>query len=650
MGYGTCVYENPFAGTTDCIQYSGSGFTDASAKAACDKAMGGMAVGVLAKGTRCFASTNPMLAGHCYTTEGASAQAMPMLLLPQIPMMSTCAQVEQACTTWSRGRFVKGTACSGKSAFGAAAGAPTAASAPTAAPVKAPIDACKIAPGPMGSAHIHTNSIGYPSNCKDAPAKNSPYQLPPRWKADSYMVSLPYNTSEEGYSTEGTVYYDFTKNWKRADTFVTKGKVPFGFNGPADDWTGRKSQTMLHRGDKMYFIYHMEDGSKTCTYVDMLVGILRPDWYLDNRGSGTSVQYLGNQHIYHKGRPTLVRQWRKKDFADMYFTMSVQADKSKDGVHWPIQMNFPGEGFGPDGLQNYWNHKILGDDDDVFFPDKGLDCQKHQYGGDTEMGGPPDMDKKKIPSKLNVDEAGWFELEWTGSPQGPSLARAMFAAGKKNQTSQATTPPGAVDIGGKGQLHACEEQSGKILVTAKVQHKGWTAIGMRPASSSKCSMVPARINAHHMIDNKWTVHSGDTTNSMRGGDLKEFISKAKAAQDVEVTLQDTITSMIFLEPKSQDGKMHFSFAMGSSPVMSYHDATRGCVTIDNIPKCGSAIAKAPESAPEQAPASVSLQQQLADIAAKLDDAKPKCGQLNTVQKCNQWSLYCRWKASKCHNV
>lgn len=663
MGYGTCVYTNPFSGSIDCVQFSGSGFTDVTAKALCDASMGGMAVGELAKGTRCFASTNPQLAGHCYTTEGAMEQAMPMLLGG---MMATCDAVEQGCKTWSQGRFVRGGAC----ASGAAPHLPH--DMPTSPPDTTPKPKCTIAPGPMGAAHQHAMGEGYPSDCPDAPARKSPYQIPTKWKADHFMISLPFDQTQTGYTSTGTVYYDFDKNYKRADTFKTTGDIPFGFNGPIEDRTGIKYSTMLHRRDKMYFINYYDDGRPTkCTYLDMIVGNIRPDWYMDGRGSATSVQFLGNQHIYHDGKPILVKQWRKQDFADMYFTMSVMSDESNDGVHWPIQLNVPGEGFGPDGLQSYYNHSLLSDDDDdIFFPDRGLDCRSH-YEEFPESKGPPDLGAKEIPSKLNVPEAGWFELEWTGSPEGPSLSRAMFAAQNKGGEAmpEEVATPGVVDLEGNGQLHVCKDESGTLSVNARFTDAGdaWTAIGVRP--SAACRMVPARVNVAHSHRDKWAVHTGELTNAMRGGSAAGFIANAKEAAGVTVTREDSTVQMSFSEPAPAEDRIHMSFAVGNSPQMSYHKA-RGCVTVENIPAC-SDIKPAPDMsvARRQEPAADSgncqiktdtvnnnfedLKEQIAKLSSQLEpQSQGKCQQFKAPKTCKKWNLFCKWNsaAKKCANL
>merc|ERR1719313_2197695 len=80
---------------------------------------------------------------------------------------------------------------------------------------------------------------------------------------------------------------------------------------------------------------------------------------MDDRGSATDVQYIGDSHVYYRDHIKLVKQWRKKDFANQYFTMSMQRLPGEDGVHWPLILNVPGEGFGDDFLQHYWDHELL---------------------------------------------------------------------------------------------------------------------------------------------------------------------------------------------------------------------------------------------------------------------------------------------------
>lgn len=51
--------------------------------------------------------------------------------------------------------------------------------------------------------------------------------------------------------------------------------------------------------------------------------------------------------------------------------MSMQRLPGPDGVHWPLILNIPGEGFGDDVLQTWSNHRTLSDSDqDAFLLDQ----------------------------------------------------------------------------------------------------------------------------------------------------------------------------------------------------------------------------------------------------------------------------------------
>jgi hypothetical protein len=174
----------------------------------------------------------------------------------------------------------------------------------------------------------------------------------------------------------------------------------------------------------------------------VVIGNIRPDWFLDARGDDTDVQYLGNQHAYYADQqPRLLKQWRKKDFASQYFVMSMQgntpntlANKTaapiEDTIHWPLILNIPGEGFGDDNLQIYTNHKLLDDDDNALFDivDALLaingTCPLISGMSDGDIGdgdgngqsiGPPTLEVY-IPSNLEVDPNSWNSNVYTFSP------------------------------------------------------------------------------------------------------------------------------------------------------------------------------------------------------------------------------------------
>jgi rubredoxin len=107
-----------------------------------------------------------------------------------------------------------------------------------------------------------------------------------------------------------------------------------------------------------------------CQYITLPgIGNIRPDFFLDSRpGLGSiATQYIGNQQMYHQGEVKLVKQWRKNDMVDTYFVVSMQEHAGADGIHWPLFLNTPGEGGGPDTLRMFYNHELIDDSDDHAF-------------------------------------------------------------------------------------------------------------------------------------------------------------------------------------------------------------------------------------------------------------------------------------------
>ncbi len=327
--------------------------------------------------------------------------------------------------------------------------------------------------GAIGAGHQAAYSSGYRPDCEGTPAEGSPYMWPMAWTAHIESESMAYGSDDIWYTSRGNVYYRLDKNWKRADTYYQRGiqrsigqapcpagnRVEEMSSGPVNACRRDSDEysTMIHRGSKMFFISWKNDtevGSSDpeqiseCIWLDLqVIGNIRPDWYMDSRGDSTGVQYLGNQHVYHEEKPRLVKQWRKKDFADQYFVMSVLGNPEDDGIHWPMILNVPGEGFGDDFLQKYTNQSTLTDDDDyLFLLDEALDgiggsCV--QIASDGE-GGPPTSETVPIPSNLEVDVNAWFENEYTFSPvwEAPETDESVSTG----ESSVAITEAGSVIV------------------------------------------------------------------------------------------------------------------------------------------------------------------------------------------------------------
>jgi len=194
------------------------------------------------------------------------------------------------------------------------------------------------------------------------------------------------------------VKYLLSKNWKRADLF--DGKKP---GRPGTGAPDAELSTFLHRNENLVFI-QWANGTDfknisqilSCTTTRVQgVGNVRPDWFLDARPYSSALiksQYLGNQHIVHNGKPTLVKQWRKSDFVGDYFVMSMQEHAGADGVRWPLQIGIPGEAAGPDALRVMTQHKLLDASDDATQKLFLIDQEYVAAGGECKSTNPVDPD------------------------------------------------------------------------------------------------------------------------------------------------------------------------------------------------------------------------------------------------------------------
>lgn len=606
-GAGMCQYTSPFAGP-GCMQYTGSSWNSATAKADCDRAMGGMVVGTLTEGKMCPEKQDADFAGYCFTNRDKSNEFA--MVMKTSPMSSTCEAVADACTTWSAGVFAPAGKCAG-SANGDLSGK---------------IGRCTMGPGPMGGAHQDGRSPGYDNNCPGTPAAGSKFQWPLRWTAISNTTSLPADpfdkngNKKEVWHAHGRVYYDLSKNWKRQEWTHREGRQFF-------DSTPLEAvrSVMVHRGRDMVFVNYFKNNTKSCQKLDLsIIGNMRPDWFLDGRGQGSSSQYLGNQHINYLGKPTLVKQWRKKDFAAMYFVMSMAGEPDKDGIHWPLILDLPGEGFGEDALNTFYDHKLLPDSDEederIFWPDKGMNCVQDT----NSMSGPPstdDMDAMHIRSNLNVAEAGWVALEYSAAPGEavPTINELQVASLKdptpcdegKGQTANMKTEA----IGDFGEISYCKASSGDIEIHTSYlgSEAAWTSIGFRtPSAPDMCTMLPAEAAMAIPEGNSVKMGLSDLPKS-----LKNFGSNGIDFLDsMQPLLENSEVSTATYEYSNGKTRFHLSrmikgdpdvvrltWAVGNSATFTYHRA-RGCVDLTNIPACGEPSTAAPAPAPAPAPAAM----------------------------------------------
>jgi hypothetical protein len=266
-----------------------------------------------------------------------------------------------------------------------------------------------------------------------------------------------------------------------------------------------------------------------CQFMDLVViGNIRPDWFLDKRGDDTDVQYLGNQHVYYADAddstvPRLVKQWRKKDFASQYFTMSIMGNPPnklrqdanasiEENMHWPLILNIPGEGFGDDMLQVYRNHRLLDAEVDAAlfeiienYEAMGgacVDRGANASDGDGAQFGPPVLEEdEKIPSNLEVDPMSWFSNEYTFSPVWDASSSTASAVDQPPSSSAATPPSSSsggapIEVSERLTVESCTDGLGSISVTVHFHDVEpaddgllpWMAIGYR--TGERCAMTP----------------------------------------------------------------------------------------------------------------------------------------------------------------
>jgi len=462
-----------------------------------------------------------------------------------ITAMSDCDGNQMACENFVGGVFETASTCGGGSSVGGGmmgGGVPS--EYANMGPPTEGANKCLIAPGAIGAAHQLGFSDGYSNTCPGTPAEGSPYMWPMAWSADVDTQSLAYGVDEVMYHSKGRTFYRLDKNWKRTDSVYAKGLlrsvgqgpcenrdldsqeegVPVACNNNMDTNQGDPMETMIHKASKMYFITWKNTTNVTvgatdpsliadCMYMDlMVIGNIRPDWFLDDRGDDTDVQYLGDQHVYYaSSTPRLTKQWRKKDFASQYFTMSMAGNPPSQAaaddpdyldIRWPLILNIPGEGFGDDMLQHYANHTLLTDDDDDLFElvqnfeASGGSCPLYSGnmgdGEESENSFGPPVGGVHIPSNLEVDENSWVSNVYTFSPvwQPPLIVEELSASStgfamteKERVRVESCYDPSSKSV----QLNVEFTNIDPIPVGSELELP-WMALGYR--EDEVCSMTP----------------------------------------------------------------------------------------------------------------------------------------------------------------
>lgn len=606
---GSCSFTSPWSGPS-CFEMRGSDWTEESMTERCDQ---DDTKGALSIGAGCEQPSTT--GGWCIVNKTELSVEASIMLLGG-PM--TCTTLAGACTGFARGVFeaAPGSECdkAGDSESNTSSGT---ASEFTPNPIDGGV--CVIAPGPIGAAHQDGFSDGYSAGCPGTPAEGSPYMWPIRWAADVHIEAMAFGSDEITYESYGRSYYLMNKNWKRGDINYQSGRSPGGIFLPCGDPTDEnytddecmmdantnKRTTVLHRGSLMYFIDWSEDSEPgvddiskitSCTWLSLqVIGNVRPDWFMDDRGSSTDVQYLGDQHVYHNGKPRLVKQWRKKDFASQYFTMSMQANVGDDGVHWPLILNIPGEGFGDDLLQEYGNHTLLTDEDEgLFLLDEAYIASGGTCIPSAEVS-PEEQQKQHIPSNLEVDPYAWETKIYTFSP----IWKPPLVVDDATSTSDAAI--GFTQAGSSTSLYSCYDSSSnsvQLKITYETEDpSSWLGLSFR--DSEECTMTPTGGGSAEFI----LISDGDTaSHGALQPSLKSFSSSLISSifddlvpldevdgyGEVDVTNDEKSVTLQFTKmvegPSSTPDVLYLNYAYGSSPTFGYH-SSRGCFEVRSFPSC-----------------------------------------------------------------
>lgn len=630
---GSCVYTNSWSVQSSCLEFRGDLWTASSMLARCD----GETDGALTAGSPCDVASG--LGGWCFVGTEGSIEGTPLSLESGMD----CDMAQTTCETFMSGTFEAGEGCAEVgSASGEAGdeGKEVYGDSPYAIPVPDGPVSCAIAPGAIGSGHQAAYSSGYSPACEGTPAEGSPYMWPMAWSANVESKSMAFGSDDVRFQSRGSVFYRLDKNWKRSDWHYQRGIQRNVGQAPCDPENietelsegtvlacrrdSDEYKTMIHRGSKMMFI-SWKNGTDVgssdpaqiseCTWLDLqVIGNIRPDWYMDARGDSTDVQYLGDQHVFYNNEPRLVKQWRKQDFANQYFVMSVLGHPKEDGIHWPMILNIPGEGFGDDFLQAYSNQTLLTEEDDyLFLLDEALEaiggvCEKMEMGG----GGPPSGDTVPIPSNLEVDTNAWFSNVYTYSPvwQTPLANEKEMDNG---ETGMATSDIGHVVV------RSCYDKSDKSVQLSfeftdiEVVGEGelpWIALGYR--ETEDCLMNPSDGSDTEIItvtskEGSADVYSGILPKAARTFDDTAFTSiqesltplaETDGYSEVKLHLPSTSMAITKSEHNGRDSVtihfkkstakapevMHLMYAIGSTPEFGYH-RVRKCFDITEFPIC-----------------------------------------------------------------
>jgi len=363
-----------------------------------------------------------------------------------------------------------------------------------------------------GGAHI--SPFGFWS--ESCPLQESPYATPLVWQVDSESFYM-----ESGRIERSRSWYDSTINAKRTDNdqedgfsldqegfdqTEEEGGDPFSFDR-FEAFDNVTETTMFHIDNKFYWF--RREGGECLMTMNSPVGILRPNWILDNKNTkSTRTQYLGKQYLEYDGGFSLVKQWRKiEPLEGAYMVVSFEDEptwETPEGLKSrQIQRTTPGAPGAGDTVQYYYNHTTDFDAAEVFNftkydlstcegkePDRSFGPPGEEgEGNKTEGEGRPDFSSflNENPN-LRVDES-FVDVIYDGIGE---IVVPDRDSKKEEFVAVVSVPLQGGVVASRDPFlalnYTIDEAAGTFEVAVETNHSGWVGIAF---PETPCAMVPA---------------------------------------------------------------------------------------------------------------------------------------------------------------
>ena len=510
-GPGYCETSNPFSGTRDCTQFL-AGTSAEAARAACAAgvSMPGQA-GEFSEG-RCPQYSNPDFGGECMRTTDAGIEVTSVMTAQDGNPMGDCAMITTVCTTFIQGNWDPSAKCAAEAPAGGE-------EEPNCEGCEDPRE-CEMMPGVGGGAHI--SPFGYWSSI--CPLQESPYASPLVYRVDSERFFM-----ESKHTERSRTWYDATINAKRMDNSQEDG---FSLDQEGFDQTGEGEEeegnpfsfdrfeafenvtetTMFHIDNKFYWF--AREGGECLMTMNSPVGILRPNWILDNKNTkSTRTQYLGKQYLEYEDGFSLVKQWRKiEPLEGAYMIVSFEDEptwETPEGLRSRhIQRTTPGAPGAGDTIEYFYNHTTDFDAAEIFNftkydlstcegkePDRSFGPPGADEGNSTEGedGGRPDFSSllNENPN-LRVDES-FVDVLYDGLPGAVPivLLEAQVEAPPFKPVVRVPLQGGAVASKDPylALNYTIDEEAGTFEIEVETNYTGgWVGVAF---PETPCAMVPA---------------------------------------------------------------------------------------------------------------------------------------------------------------